>query len=32
MPMYITWECFFLFCALIVAIIGLVIDIIYKKR
>lgn len=29
--MYITWEALFLFCALIVAIISLVVEI-YKKR
>ena len=30
--MYITWEALFLFCELIVAIIGIVVDILNKKK
>ena len=32
MPMYMTWELFFQFCAIIVAIIGLVISIHNNKK
>ena len=30
--MYMTWETFFLFCSVIVAVIGLVVDIFYNKK
>lgn len=30
--MYMTWETFFLFCSVLIAVISLVIDIFNKKR
>ncbi len=30
--MYVTWELLLLFCTLLVAVIGLIIDIVYNKK